>query len=153
MKKQDIKFVEIDNSNINTLYNLNLQLATEENQRELFTASRDSYSNAFLSENPISLGFLAYEENVTIGFGIYYFKFASYMGSKVLYIEDIYLINKFRTSAYKTCLLKHAIQKARIQSCVRIEMRVLKNFNIGYDIIAESGFREIEKWDVFRYEL
>ena len=118
----------------------------------MFTATKTAYSNAFLGEDPLTFGFLTLVEDKPVGFYIYCFKFASYLGSKVLYIGDIYLTKSYRTLQNKKELLKHAIQQSIIDQCVRVEMRVLKSFNLGYDIIKECGFSQIDKWDVFRYE-
>tara|TARA_B110000114_G_C14948262_1_gene339272 strand:+ start:218 stop:664 length:447 start_codon:yes stop_codon:yes gene_type:complete len=147
-----MQFIEVDNSNIKTLYDLNLQLAEDEDQKELFTASRDSYHKEFLSKNSISWSFLVFDENIAIGFYIYYFKFASYLGAKVLYIEDIYLTKESSSLKNKTILLDHALKHAKDSNCCRVEMRVLKNFNIGYELIMDFGFQAINKWDVFRLE-
>lgn len=70
----------------------------------------------------------------------------------MLYIEDAYLIDDFKTQQNKIELMKHAIQRSIRESCCRVEMRVLKTFNIGYDVIGDLGFSQIKKWDVYRIE-
>lgn len=139
--------------NINTLYDLNVRLSESENQRHLFSANREDYADAFLSAMPTCFGFLAYEGNQAVGFYIYYFKFASYIGSRVLYIEDLYLIDGFDTEERKNTLLQHAVRRSQSEKCCRVEMRVLKEFNFGYSLIENIGFREIKKWDVYRLDL
>jgi len=68
-----MEFIKVDTSNIDILYNLNLQLAADENQKDLFTASRSQYSNAFLRECPVAFGILSYIDNQVTGFYIYSF--------------------------------------------------------------------------------
>lgn len=145
-------FIKVEESNVNTLYDLNFQLAVDENQKSLFTASRNSYSSAFLGNHPISFGFLGFIGKKPVGFYIFCFKFASYLGSKVLYIEDVYLDKEFRTSDNTIMILNHAIQQSTLENCARVEMRVLKSFNIGYDIINQFGFNQIKKWNIYRFE-
>ena len=147
-----MNFVKVEESNVNILYDLNLQLAVDEKQKDLFTASRSSYSDAFLGNNPISFGFLFFINHKPAGFYIYCFKFATYLGSKVLYIEDIYLTEEFRSPENKVNLLRHAIQQSELERCCRVEMRILKSFNIGYEVIKDCGFSQINKWDVYRLE-
>lgn len=147
-----MKFRQVNKSNIAVLYNLNIQLATDENQKDLFTANKKCYTDAFLNPSPISHGFLAYDGNDIIGFYIYFFKFASYSGTRVLYVEDMYLTSEFRSLKNKRIFLKYIMELSNNEKCSRVEMRVLKSFNFGYDILEEFGFRQINKWDVYRFE-
>ncbi len=147
-----MEFIKVKESNIDILYDLNIQLAEDEKQKSLFTASRSSYSSAFLGDYPILFGLLVLVSNEPVGFYIYCFKFATYIGSRVLYIEDLYLKEEFRTIENNTLILRHTIKQATHEKCCRVEMRVLKSFNIGYSNINEIGFHQIKKWDVFRYE-
>ena len=144
------KIIKVEESNLDTLYDLNYQLAVNENQKDLFIAARDAYAQMFLGSTPIAFGFLLFTNEQPVGFYIYYFKFASYLGSKVLYIEDVYLSDNVDVAENKVRLLKHAIQQARLEQCCRVEMRVLKSFNIGYDVIKNCGFEHVDKWDVYR---
>lgn len=147
-----IEFIKVEESNIDTLYELNFQLAEDEKQKSLFTVSRNSYASAFLGDNPIVFGFLTFVSNKPVGFYIFCFKFATYIGSKVLYVEDLYLKDEYRTKKNSTTIIKHSIEQATHEKCCRVEMRVLKSFNVGYGLIKEIGFNQIKKWDVFRYE-
>ena len=66
------------------------------------------------------------------------------------YIEDIYLNQACRLK-YLPLLLGHAVQRAKDSGCCRVEMRVLKNYNMGCEAINKAGFCKIDKWDVFRF--
>ena len=147
-----MEFIKVDKSNIETLYDLNTQLAKDEGQSSLFTATRKNYFDAFLGDHSISFGYLSFINKEVVGFYVYYFKFASYQGSRALYVEDIYLTSECRTNENKSELLKHTIRQSEDENCSRIEMRVLKLFNFGYDMIKETGFKQITKWDVYRIE-
>ncbi len=147
-----MNFIKVEESNIDVLFDLNYQLAADENQEELYTAQRDSYASAFLSKNPIAYAFLSFIEDQPAGFYLYSFKFASYTGSPVFYIEDIYLREAFRSPKNKLLLLNHAIDQSIAETCSRVEMRVLRAFNLGGDIIESLGFNPVTKWDVFRLE-
>ncbi|MDR5874613.1 GNAT family N-acetyltransferase [Vreelandella gomseomensis] len=148
-----MEIARVNNENINDLYDLNIKLAESESQKHLFTADRQSYADAFLAPTPACFALLAYQGNQPIGFYIYNFKFASYVGSRVLYIEDLYFIDGFDGDENKSILLQHALKVSRSENCCRTEMRVLKEFNIGYDLISSFGFSEIKKWSVYRLDL
>lgn len=148
-----MKLASVNKENIDDLYDLNAKLAESENQRHLFTADRQSYSDAFLATTPACFGALAYQGDQPVGFYIYNFKFASYIASRVLYIEDLYLIDGYDTEENKKLLLQHAVRRSQSESCCRVEMRVLREFNVGYGLIKSVGFSEIQKWDVYRLDL
>ena len=145
-----MNFVEVTNTNIKALFEINRQLAIEESQKDLFTASFENYTKGFLDDNPIAYGTLCYQDDKIIGFAICNYKFATYLGYKVLYIEDIYLKGEHSTNENKREFLKFLIDKAFGNNCARVEMRVLNNFNWGVELIKELGFEKIEKWSVYR---
>lgn len=148
-----VELVKVSGNTIDDLYELAIGLSESEGQRELFSATRQEYVSAFLIEPPSCFGVVAYQEGRPIGFYTYYYKFASYLGARVLYVEDLHLVEGAGTEKNKHTLLEHAVMKSRNEGCCRIEMRVLKNFNLGYDVIEMSGFEEVEKWDVYRLSL
>lgn len=145
-----MQFIKVTSDNIQELYKINRQLAIEEGQENLFTASLEEYSKGFLGSNPVAHGTLCLEDEEIIGFVICNYKFATYLGSKVLYIEDIYLKKDFSTDENKTKFLTHLSEKAFQDGCARVEMRVLHNFNWGIKLLQKLGFEKIEKWSVYR---
>lgn len=147
-----MKYQTVNDSNINILYKLNKQLAIDENQSFLFTGKKKDYVQAFICKNPIVFGILIYKENKPIGFIIYINKFATYLASKVLFIEDIYLKNKYQTKKKINELLQYMINKANIEKYSRLEMRVLNKYNLNKSIIKQNGFNKIKKWDTYRFE-
>ncbi len=145
-----MRIVKVDQTNIGVLYQLNAQLAFDEEQAELFSVSETDYTTGFLADNPIMYGYLLYANDEAVGFYLYHYKFATYIGSKVLYIEDIYLTDEYATTENKRLLLQHAIAISREKHCCRVEMRMLKAFNIGYEFIQANGFNVVDKWEVYR---
>lgn len=150
---ENMIFKKVDKNNIDTLYKLNIQLASDEGQRELFSAKINEYSSAFLDYDPVLYAYILHnDQNEAIGFYAYYFKFASYIGAKVLYVEDVYLVSKHRDIKYKSLILEHAIQIASDAACCRVELRMLKAFNIGYAAVKSLNFEPVHKWEVYRLD-
>lgn len=147
-----MKFQTVNNSNINILYKLNKQLAINENQSSLFIAKKKDYKKAFICKNPIVFGILVYKKNKPIGFIIYINKFATYLASKVLFMEDIYLKNKCQTKKNINELLQYMIDKSKIEKYSRIELRVLKVYSVDKNLLKKNKFKKITKWDTYRFE-
>ncbi len=145
-----MKIIKVNSTNIGVLYQLNAKLAFDEGQSDLFRVSETDYATGFLADNPIMYGYLLYADDEAVGFYLYHYKFATYIGLKVLYIEDIYLTDKYATNENKRLLLQHAISISREERCCRVEIRMLKAFNIGYEFIQTNGFNVVDKWEVYR---
>ncbi len=142
--------VKVDEHNLTDLFEMNQVLASEEDQADLFTANLLQYKKAFLGESPVVGAYVCMFNNKSVGFYTYIYKFATYLGKPVFHIEDLYLEQGCREK-YITVLLKHAVQKAGESGCCRVEMRVMKYYNMGYRFLDAAGFCKVSKWDVFRF--
>ena len=147
-----MKYVKADKSNIDNLFELNRKLAFDEGQEALFVADKKEYEQSFLNKTPIVHGILVYDNDNLIGFCVYIFKFASYLGKKVLYIEDVYLRDKYKNTPDIEELLHYLSKLMENEECCRLEMRVLHQLNIGLNELHNFGLRKITKWDVYRLE-
>lgn len=145
-----MRFIPVTIENIEDLYHLNKQLAIEEGQEDLFTARLEDYTQGFVGVSSNAFGTLCMHNNHFAGFAIWYFTFATYLGFKTLYIEDIYLHKAVCTDENKAAFLQHLIEEAWKNQCIRVEMRVLHNCNWGIECLKEFGFREVKKWTVYR---
>jgi len=143
-----LKFKKVTSKNIDILYKLNKQLAIDENQKYLFTADKKEYKKAFLSNFPIVFGILIYKKNKPIGFIIYIKKFATYLAKEVLFIEDIYLPPKHQSKKN----IKKIFKFINNLNYIRIELRVLKNYNLNKKLLKKLGFKKIKKWNTYRKE-
>lgn len=148
-----MQYIPVTDNNIEILYKANRQLAVVENQADLFTANLNDYSKGFIGPNPVAFGTLAYQDDKLIGFSICNYKFATYIGHPVLYIEDIYLENEHCTDENKREFINFLIKQGAERGCFRIEMRVLRNVNWGTRLLNNLGFENIEKWSVYRLSI
>ncbi len=148
-----MNFEKINDENIKLLYDLNKQLAIEENQEKLFSSTFEDYKKLFLDERPCANAFLIYKEKDLTGFIIYVEKVATYLGKKVIYLEDIYLKEKYKNENNINELFSFVKDYSIRNNYIRIEMRVLKSHNIGYSYIKNHGFNKIDKWDIHRIDL
>jgi len=147
-----MEFIDVGESNISSLFKINRELAIAEGQEELFTAKETEYNQSFLNNNPIVYGTLIFKSGNLIGFAIYLYKFATYLGKRILHIEDIYLKKPYKTPTNIQQALLFFSKKMTIEDCCRLELRVLHALNIGIFELQKAGFNKIEKWDVYRID-
>jgi len=148
-----MKFVTVDETNIKMLYEMNRQLAIDEGQEKLFTAGYVEYKEQFVGNSPIAFGLLIYLDEKPVGFVIYFYKLATYLGSKVIYIEDIYLNRNHCTEENISEIFTEMKALAVAKKACRVEVRVLKNYSFDQKSISGAGYEKVEKWDVYRLEI
>lgn len=147
-----MKFIDVDESNISSLFKINRELSIAEGQEKLFTVKETEYNQSFLNDNPVVYGILIFKNNDLIGFAIYLYKFATYLGKRILHIEDVYLKHPYKTSTNTQQVLSFFTKKMKLEDCCRLELRVLHALNIGILELQAAGFNKIKKWDVYRIE-
>ena len=148
-----MKYIAINKSNIDLLYKLNKKLAAYERQSSLFVAKKEDYKRAFICKNPVVFGVLIYKKDKVVGFIIYSYKFATYLASKVIYIEDIYFKKRFQTDDNIKKAILHMIKIAKRKSYARVEIRVLNEYGVDKRTLKGLKFQKIKKWDVYRHEV
>ncbi|WP_457606147.1 GNAT family N-acetyltransferase [Nitratifractor sp.] len=145
-----LRLLPVEKDELPELYKLNRILAAEEGQGDLFVADFGSYRRAFLGPCPLLRAHFIEIDGERAGFAIHHFKFATYTGRKVLYIEDLYLLPPFRDERTIDKLLHKLEDLMRELKCRRIELRVLDAFSLGKERFVEAGFQPVEKWRVYR---
>ncbi|ADV46579.1 hypothetical protein [Nitratifractor salsuginis] len=138
---------------LHLLYEMVKELAETEGQTELFVATFDQYLQTFLGESPVAEGIVIYADREPIGFAVILRKFATYLGRETAYIEDLYLRTGLCHGESRLRVLSGLCEKFRSEGYVRVEMRVLKRFNLGEEVLQKAGFNPVDKWQVWRCPL
>jgi len=143
----------VSTSTLPFLYRLIKQMAFEEGQGDLFTASYEQFSHAFLCDHPLVFGHLIYHKDEPIGFIVHQKKFATYIGRKVFYIEDLYLGQYQHDIDVFRWLLKEIEHHTKNAGYCRIEIRRLEHHSPPVDPLFSANYHPIDKWKVWRKSL
>ena len=128
-------------------------MAFDEGQQDLFTATYEQYCRAFLPPHPLAFGILIYRDNDPVGFVAYQEKFATYLGRKVFYVEDVYL-GKYQYSAEVFYWLLKEIELYAVKGgYCRIEIRRLEYHAPPDDPLLSFHYLPIKKWKIWRKKL
>jgi GNAT superfamily N-acetyltransferase len=96
---------------------------------------------------------LAFEDNVPVGFALYFFNFSTFLGKNGLYLEDLFVRPAFRGKGYGKKLLFHLADIAKQRNCGRMEWSVL-NWNApAIDFYKSIGAKPMDGWTVFRLDI
>jgi GNAT superfamily N-acetyltransferase len=96
---------------------------------------------------------LAFEDNVPVGFALYFFNFSTFLGKNGLYLEDLFVRPAFRGKGYGKKLLFHLADIAKQRNCGRMEWSVLNWNTAAIDFYKSIGAKPMDGWTVFRLDI
>ena len=96
---------------------------------------------------------LAFEDNVPVGFALYFFNFSTFLGKNGLYLEDLFVRPAFRGKGYGKKLLFHLADIAKQRNCGRMELSVLNWNTPAIDFYKSIGAKAMDGWTVFRLDI
>jgi len=116
------------------------------------SANKRLIKEAF-SKNPSFRILLAETKKEVIGYAFYFFTYSSFLARKTLYLEDIFISDKYRNKGFGKLIFKRLIRLAEKSDCGRMEWVVL-DWNINaikfYD---KLGAEELKEWKTYRLPL
>lgn len=106
-----------------------LKLITELAEFEKLTppdkhAQKRLIADAFRSK-PLFNILVAEYKNKIIGYSFYFFTYSTFLAKPSLYLEDIFVSNKYRNSGIGKLLFNELLKKAKAKKCGRLEFTVL----------------------------
>lgn len=92
--------------------------------------------------------------SLVVGYGIYYFIYSTWSGRNI-YLEDIYVMPKYRGQGIGTKIIKKVAEVALHKGCSQLRLAVLnwnkKAVNL-YKFLGAQDLTESEGWLSFRFE-
>ena len=89
----------------------------------------------------------------TIGYAFYFFTYSSFLARKTLYLEDIYISQKFRGFGAGKSLFNALVNIARKNKCGRMEWCVLDWNENAVKFYEKLGSKELKEWKYYRLSL
>lgn len=89
-------------------------------------------------------------EGQIIGYCLYFFNFSSFMGRSGLYIEDIYVKDKFRGKGYGKKAFNFLEEIARNEGCGRMEWTCLHWNKKAINFYNVAGAHQMTDWILYR---
>jgi GNAT superfamily N-acetyltransferase len=84
------------------------------------------------------------------GFALYYFTYSTFRGKTGIYIEDIFVLPKFRRQGIGTKFFHKIANIAKFHNCFRIDWMVLNWNSSSIDFYKKLGGCPIDDWTTFR---
>ena len=145
----EILIRKAEKEDINEILSLVKELAVfEKAPQEVINTAEDMKNDGF-ANYPLFGSFVAIFKNEIIGFALYYYRYSTWKG-KCLYLEDLYVKERFRRSGAGKKLFEKILKKAKNENCKRINWQVLDwninainfydKFNAKYDKDWWNGY-------------
>ena len=95
-------------------------------------------------------GILAVEDGKDVGFALFFHNFSTFLGRAGIYLEDLYIMPKYRGKGYGKALLKELASTALKRGCGRLDWSCLDWNQPSIDFYLSVGAQPLEDWTVYR---
>ena len=152
-KTNKIKIRKAKRSDFNNILRLISELAEFEKLNPPDRSANKRLRKDAFSKNPYFKILLAESGKDIIGYAFYFFTYSSFMARKTLYLEDIFISDKYRNKGIGRMFFEKLKSTAKKSECARMEWVVL-DWNINaikfYDKLGAS---ELTEWKTYRLHL
>jgi len=97
-----------------------------------------------LSKSPPYHAFVAYLGDIPVGYIIHYYTYSTYDGKRILFLEDIFVVENVRKKGVGKELFNFCLEEAKKQGCCELQWAVLTWNEDAIGFYKKLGF-DIDK--------
>ena len=135
---------------VKTIHAFITALAEYENLTQEVTASVDDLRRELFGSTPRGEVLLACEDEVPIGFALFFHNFSTFLGRPGLYVEDVFVLPEYRGRGYGRALMIQLAKVAHQRGCGRFEWTVLDWNQPAIDFYRTLGAESKQEWVIQR---
>lgn len=125
-------------------------LAEYEKHLDKVEATEDRIRKALFGAEPAAQVVFAYEDDVAVGYAVFFYTYSSFAGLRGLYLEDLFVKPEARGKGVGRELLRYLARLAKEKGCGRIEWAVLNWNEPAIGFYKRLGAVPMDEWDVYR---
>jgi GNAT superfamily N-acetyltransferase len=133
-----------------TLLALVRQLADYERLSDQVVATEDDFHAALFGERPSAEAILGFHAGRAVGFALFFQNFSTFLGRPGLYLEDLFIEEKFRGRGFGKALFLRLVDIARERGCGRMEWAALTWNTPAIAFYQSLGAEALDDWRTFR---
>jgi len=126
------------------------ELAVYEKLEHLMISTPADFERELFDTGAVIEAIVAKENDVAIGFALYFRNFSTFLGRKGLYLEDLYVKPECRGKGYGKALLVRLAQIAVERNCGRFEWSVLDWNTPSIKFYEAMGATVMPEWRIVR---
>jgi GNAT superfamily N-acetyltransferase len=101
-------------------------------------------------KNPAFKVLLAKVKDEAIGYAFYFYTYSSFLAKKTLYLEDIFISEKFRKLGAGKLLMDELVRLSKKNKCGRMEWCVLDWNTNAINFYEKLGAKHLTEWLYYR---
>src|SRR6266852_3805302 len=113
-------------------------------------ATEEILNETLFGKKPAAEVLLLFENDVAVGFAVFFYNFSTWLGRPGLYLEDLFVRPEHRGKGYGRALLVHLAKIARERKCGRMEWAVLDWNEPAIQFYQKIGAQPLDEWQIFR---
>lgn len=121
-------------------------LATYEREPDAVTATEADLLRDGFGANPFYFCVIAESDGIPSGFAFYFFNYSTWLGRPGLYLEDLFVLPRYRGSGIGKALLKHIAAIAIEKGCPRLQWEVLDWNEPAIEFYRAMGAEFMDAW-------
>lgn len=142
---------EIKENEIDILLDLIYEMASYEKLTSDVTATKESLEKVIFKEKTALVRLLEIDDKI-IGYLMYFYNVSSFTGSRNLYIEDIFVKEKYRRNGFgKKCFI-YLAKEAMKEDIKRIDWICLDWNQKSLDFYKKMGANKLDMWCLHRLD-
>lgn len=115
-------------------------------------ATKDDIERTLFDNNKGAFCVIAEDDGEPVGFALCFYNYSTFQGKYGIYLEDLYVPEKYRGKGIGKGFFKFLAQKAVEEDCGRIQWWVLNWNEPSIEFYKSIGAKPMDEWTVFRLE-
>ena len=113
-------------------------------------ATEDRLRSSLFGEKPDAEVLLAFSGEKPVGFALFFHNYSTFLASRGLYLEDLFVIPEARGQGAGYALLSALAEVALSRDCARLEWSVLSWNQLAIDFYLRIGAVPLDDWRTYR---
>ncbi|WP_297248149.1 GNAT family N-acetyltransferase [uncultured Brachyspira sp.] len=146
-KKFDIRFTAVEDCAL--ILKFIKELARYEKLEHEVTATEEILKEWIFEKKKCEV-LIASENNIEIGYALFFHNFSTFLGKAGVYLEDLYINPDYRGLGYGKKLLKEVAKIAVERGCERLDWQCLNWNKSSIDFYLSLNAIEMSDWNSYR---
>lgn len=125
------------------------ELAEYEKLLDTVIATEESLEDHIFNKERVEV-IIAEEDNIPIGFALFFYNFSTFVGRSGLYLEDIYIKPEYRGKGYGKKIFKELAKIAVERNCGRMEWVCLNWNEPSIKFYKKLNAAPMDEWTIYR---
>ncbi len=126
------------------------ELAAYEKLAHEVEATADNLRATLFTDTPKAFALIAEWDGEPCGFALYFFNYSTFLGRYGIYLEDLFVRERYRANGIGKALLARLAAIAKENKCGRLEWSVLDWNTQAIKFYKSLGAESMDEWTVHR---